>query len=139
VDTDNGGEPIRSDSATRRPRWPHPAWTDEGNTPDYRFSLANERTFLAWIRTALALLAGAIAIVQIVPAFTIVGARTTVGAVLAAAGMLIAAVSYRRWSANERAMRQAQPLPFPVLVPLLGALVTLIGLVVLLLTIFAGR
>ncbi len=23
-----------------------------GEAPDYRFSLANERTFLAWIRTA---------------------------------------------------------------------------------------
>lgn len=35
-------------------------WADEGDTPDYRFSLANERTFLAWIRTALAFLAAAI-------------------------------------------------------------------------------
>ena len=34
-----------------------PRWRQEGEEPDYRFSLANERTFLAWIRTALALLA----------------------------------------------------------------------------------
>ncbi len=27
-----------------------------GEAPDYRFSLANERTFLAWIRTALGFL-----------------------------------------------------------------------------------
>ncbi|WP_163540613.1 YidH family protein, partial [Klebsiella pneumoniae] len=40
-------------------------WKNIGKTPDYRFSLANERTFLAWIRTALALLAGAIAIEQL--------------------------------------------------------------------------
>lgn len=37
---------------------PEPAWRNEGTEPDYRFTLANERTFLAWIRTALALLAG---------------------------------------------------------------------------------
>ena len=37
--------------------------------PDYRFTLANERTFLAWIRTALALIAGGVAVVQLVPAF----------------------------------------------------------------------
>lgn len=34
----------------------NPKWRREGRDPDYRFSLANERTFLAWIRTALALL-----------------------------------------------------------------------------------
>ena len=33
-----------------------------GTEPDPRFTLANERTFLAWIRTSLALLAGGIAI-----------------------------------------------------------------------------
>ncbi|MGL9725147.1 YidH family protein [Sodalis sp. (in: enterobacteria)] len=36
----------------------------QGKRPDYRFSLANERTFLAWIRTALALLAGAVGLEQ---------------------------------------------------------------------------
>ena len=33
----------------------------QGTEPDVRFSLANERTFLAWTRTALALIAGALA------------------------------------------------------------------------------
>ncbi|WP_283215114.1 DUF202 domain-containing protein [Pseudofrankia sp. DC12] len=50
-----------------------------GTDPDYRFSLANERTFLAWIRTALALLAGGIAVVQIVPSFSIGWAVTCLG------------------------------------------------------------
>jgi putative membrane protein len=35
--------------------------------PDYRFTLANERTFLAWQRTALGLLAAAVAAVQLLP------------------------------------------------------------------------
>ena len=41
-----------------------PSWRQQGKEPDYRFSLANERTFLAWIRTALALLAGGVLLDQ---------------------------------------------------------------------------
>ena len=37
-----------------------PRWYEEGEEPDYRFTLANERTFLAWLRTALALIAGGV-------------------------------------------------------------------------------
>lgn len=39
-------------------------WTREGKEPDYRFTLANERTFLAWVRTGLALLAGGLLLDQ---------------------------------------------------------------------------
>lgn len=42
-----------------------PRWQDSGKDPDYRFSLANERTFPAWIRTALAILAGALLLHQL--------------------------------------------------------------------------
>lgn len=35
---------------------------DVGDEPDPRFSLANERTFLAWTRTSLAMLAGSVAL-----------------------------------------------------------------------------
>ena len=41
-----------------------PEWRSEGDDPDYRFTLANERTFLAWIRTALAILAGGVLLHQ---------------------------------------------------------------------------
>jgi putative membrane protein len=51
--------------------WPDPSDIRAvGEEPDYRFTLANERTFLAWIRTSLALLAGGVAVVQLVPGFT---------------------------------------------------------------------
>ena len=36
-----------------------------GHEPDYRFTLANERTFLAWIRTSLGLMAVGLAVAQL--------------------------------------------------------------------------
>jgi putative membrane protein len=54
-------------------RQPEP--TGDEQEPDFRFTLANERTFLAWIRTALALIAGGVAVAQLVPAFEIPGTR----------------------------------------------------------------
>ena len=48
--------------------WISPARVhEEGVTPDYRFSLANERTFLAWLRTGLALVGGGFAVDQFLP------------------------------------------------------------------------
>lgn len=63
-------------------------WKNIGKTPDYRFSLANERTFLAWIRTALALLAGAIAIEQLLHEAAAPWLRTLLAVFLASAGGL---------------------------------------------------
>ncbi|MDT4937113.1 MAG: putative rane protein [Pseudonocardiales bacterium] len=86
-----------------------PRWQDEGDEPDYRFSLANERTFLAWIRTSLALIAGAVAVV-FVPQFRVTHARWVLGIGLSLVGMAAATFSYVRWASNERAMRQHRPL-----------------------------
>ncbi|WP_454827352.1 YidH family protein [Pseudomonas veronii] len=100
-----------------------------GSEPDPRFTLANERTFLAWIRTALALLAGGIA----VEAFTLdvftPAVRTTLSVSLLLMAMLISGSACMRWLNVERALRNKAPLPLPLLVPLLsigGALVTLV-------------
>ncbi len=102
--------------------------------PDYRFTLANERTFLAWIRTALALVAGGIAVVQFVPAFGIPGVRHGLSLVLTAGGGLLAALAVRRWQRVQAAMRRNEVLP-PTYVPLVlaGAIfaVTVLVLVVL--------
>lgn len=119
-----------------RARWP--PLSAVGKDPDYRFSLANERTFLAWIRTALALLAGGVAAVQLVPAFKFHGGRLILGVTLVVLSIMVAAGSYYRWTANERAMRLGQSLQ-PSLVPrLLAAGLTLIALVALLLVIVSG-
>jgi putative membrane protein len=105
-------------------------WHEQGEEPDYRFSLANERTFLAWIRTALAMLAAAVAVAQLLPSFHPVFARRTVGVLLAAAGLLISATAYWRWRANQRAMRTNRPLPRPFIAPVLAVVLSAVGIVV---------
>jgi len=93
----------------------------DGKEPDPRFTLANERTFLAWTRTSLAFLAGGVAI----EAFPIAGLGPTVRMWLAvfvtAVGMFIAGGAAFRWVRVERAMRNERPLPMPAIVPLLSA------------------
>jgi putative membrane protein len=87
---------------------------------DYRFTLANERTFLAWIRTALALIAGGVAVVQLVPALSIPGVRHGLGTVLTAAGGVLAVLAVRRWRDVQAAMREGAELPRSRLPVLLG-------------------
>lgn len=116
----------------------HDPWHGDGHEPDYRFTLANERTFLAWIRTALALLAGSVAIVQLVPHFAIPDARKAVGGVLAVISIAVVAHSALRWHTVQRAMRHDAPLPSSLTVWLLTAGVALVGTFVLLLVIAFG-
>jgi putative membrane protein len=100
--------------------------------PDYRFTLANERTFLAWIRTALALIAGGVAVIELVPPFGIPGVRHVLSVLLTAGGGLLAALAVRRWQRVQAAMRQDVGLP-PTRLPVLlgGAVLTVTILVVL--------
>lgn len=98
-----------------------------GSEPDPRFTLANERTYLAWIRTALALMAGGIAVEAFTADVFMPELRKTLAITLLVLGMLISVSACLRWLNVERAMRQRNPLPLPLLVPLLsigGALVT---------------
>jgi putative membrane protein len=90
----------------------------EDQEPDYRFTLANERTFLAWIRTALALIAGGVAVVQFLPAFGIAGVRHALSIVLTAGGGVLAVLAVRRWQRVQAAMRRGGDLP-PTRVPAL--------------------
>ncbi|WP_247046347.1 YidH family protein [Arthrobacter rhizosphaerae] len=98
-----------------------------GIEPDPRFTLANERTFLAWIRTSLALLAGGIAIEAFTSDLFLETVRKSLAASLLLLGMLLSAGSAIRWLRVERSMRNKTPLPLPLIVPLLagaGALAT---------------
>lgn len=103
-------------------RWSvmRPPKLEVGEQPDYRFSLANERTFLAWIRTALALDAGGLAAFQLLPDLTVPLARETISLLLVLLGTAVAGSSFRRWMRNERALRTDTPLP-PSRLPLLLA------------------
>ena len=94
--------------------------------PDYRFTLANERTFLAWIRSALSLLAAGIAVVQLVPAFKLPGVRTATGGLLVVLAVLCAGTGVLRWQRVEHAMRRDGALP-----PQRAPWVLAVGLIIL--------
>lgn len=97
---------------------------EEGEEPDPRFTLANERTFLAWQRTALAFMAGGVGI----EALTAHSAgRDVLAAVLVVIGIGCAVVALRRWAGAERALRAGRPLPRFRFAPVLTATLVLIG------------
>lgn len=91
-----------------------------GNEPDPRFTLANERTFLAWIRTSLALLAGGIAIEAFTSDLFVEPVRKVLAVLLLLLGMLLSGGAAVRWIRVERSMRNSTPLPLPLIVPLLA-------------------
>src|SRR6187200_2619513 len=91
---------------------------DDGSEPDYRFTLANERTYLAWVRTALGLLAAGVAVRQLVEPFGIKGGRTTLALLAIAASVVLIVGAYLRWINVQRAVRRGEPLPPARLVPI---------------------
>jgi putative membrane protein len=105
-----------------------------GEDPDPRFTFANERTFLAWNRTALALIGGGLAAGQLLE-FDSEVVKLLVGLPPVLLGGVLAITSYRRWEANERAMRLGEPLPVigpPRFVPpAIAALAVLVAVLVL--------
>ncbi|MEV3854688.1 DUF202 domain-containing protein [Streptomyces sp. NPDC050095] len=99
---------------------------DEGDTPDYRFSLANERTFLAWLRTALALIGGGFAVDQFLPDLRYAW-RVGLALALLGAGALCSLRAVSHWVRCERAMRRGEDLPVSKFPALLGVVVALVG------------
>jgi putative membrane protein len=97
-----------------------------GREPDYRFTLANERTFLAWVRTALALAAGGLGVINLLP--DLVGSEF-LGVLLLTLSFLTAATAYRRWANNEKAMRLGEALPMSSLPQYMAAGTALVALV----------
>ena len=116
-----------------------PAAAADDYEPDPRFSYANERTFLAWMRTALGLITAGLAITQLLPPFDMPGGRRLIGLPLIAMGTVIAAVSLRNWTANERAMRQGLPLPRSPLPRITAVVVTIVALIGVILVIVEGK
>jgi len=103
---------------------------DEGTEPDPRFTFANERTFLAWSRTALALVVAGLGVVQLLPPFPRVPwGRHILGVPLIVFGAIVAVVAYTEWVKSQRALRQGRPLPRSVMPWLLATVITVIGVI----------
>ena len=116
-------EPTASASDPRRPRAVYAVGTD----PDPRFSMANERTLLAWLRTSLAFVAagiGAVALSELIGDEPLVRVAAVVACLVGAAS---AVTAYVRWGRVERALRLRRPLPAPVLGLLLVLTVVLVA------------
>jgi putative membrane protein len=111
---------------------------DGPGEPDPRLLFANERTFLSWIRTSLALVTAGLAIIELLPAFRYAGGRRAVGLPLIALGTFLAATAFRTWTANERAMRANEPLPRTYQALILAVGVAVVSAIALLLAAF-GR
>lgn len=105
-------------------------WLDPevGDEPDYRFTLANERTFLAWVRTSLALLAGGVALREFVEPFDVAGARRALAAVAIATSAASVVLGYRRWVGAQQAMRLGRPLPPSIGIPVVAGAITVLAL-----------
>lgn len=103
----------------------------EGTDPDPRFTLANERTFLAWIRTSLGLIAAGVAVqafaVELDPRL-----RLVVAVMLIVAGIATPLQAWSGWMRTERAMRMSRPLPAPLLALPVAIAIVVAAVVVLL-------
>jgi putative membrane protein len=101
-----------------------------GIEPDPRFTFANERTFLAWSRTALALVVAGLGIVQLLPPFPGVPlGRHLLGVPLIALGAVLAVVAYAEWVRNQHALRRGEPMPKSKMPWILAAAITGMALV----------
>ena len=99
-----------------------------GEEPDARFTFANERTFLAWIRTGLGFVAAGMGIAAVAGYVDLPDTRVRVAALLlVAAGVLTGIVAFVRWMLQERAMRLNRPLTSSVALPLFTVLLTVVA------------
>jgi putative membrane protein len=109
-----------------------------GTEPDARFTFANERTFLAWNRTALALVAAGLAIVQLLPPFAgVPWGRHLIAVPLIVIGGVVSVMSYLEWRRDQRALRLGQPLPRSVLPRLLAGAISGLAVVAAMLVILS--
>lgn len=100
-----------------------------GLEPDYRFTLANERTFLAWQRTSLALLATAVAVIEFLPQHTDSITRYGLGAMFGTLAAVTAGGGLHRWHAGDHAIRAGLPLPAARSMPVLAVVLLVSGLI----------
>jgi putative membrane protein len=107
----------------------------DASHPDYRFSLANERTFLAWVRTSLALLAAGIGVVNLPSGFASSTGRQILGLLLVVLGLIASVGSFVRWRANHNAIATGSPLPSSNSMPVVAGGLVVVALIALVLVI----
>jgi putative membrane protein len=111
---------------------------DDADEIDPRLHFANERTFLAWIRTSLALVTAGLVVTQLLPAFRVTGGRRLVGLPLILLGTYLAVASFRQWDHNEIAMKARRPLPRSHLPIVVAGGVAVVAVVAVLVGAFAS-
>jgi inner membrane protein YidH len=103
---------------------------DDGTEPDPRFTFANERTFLAWSRTALALVVAGLGVIQLLPPFPgVPWGRHVLGLPLIVFGAVVAVTAYREWTRSQWAMRHGQPLPRSVMPTIMAVIIAAMAVV----------
>lgn len=100
-----------------------------GQDPDVRFSLANERTALAWVRTGLSLVAGGVALTTLAALADLPWMLDLIALIACLSGGALAASALHSWRRAERALRLDQPLPAPSALPWLVGGVMVLALV----------
>jgi putative membrane protein len=116
----NEGATTMNDSVPPAPRRFPKAVYGHGTEPDPRFSLANERTFLAWIRTSLALIAAGVALEALqMPIEREL--RFVSAIVFVVLGLLAAVQAWLGWVRTERALRENRALSGPTLAAVITA------------------
>ncbi|WP_327091193.1 DUF202 domain-containing protein [Nonomuraea sp. NBC_01738] len=106
--------------------------------PDPRFTLANERTYLTWLSTALALSAGGVGLAAMPADVFLPWVRTALALMLVALSALAAGLAYPRWRNIQRALRAQTPLPPPALAAVFGYGVAAVAVAALCLIVFTA-
>jgi putative membrane protein len=120
---------VTSDPHSADGRWPRTVY-GIGSEPDPRFSFANERTFLAWIRTALGFVAAGVAVAAVAKLNNALGLEVRLAAlVLVLCGLISGVSAILQWTRNERAIRLGDPLPSSPLLPFLTAAIVAVAVV----------
>ncbi|PJI94589.1 YidH family protein [Luteimicrobium subarcticum] len=134
---DAGGSGAPDDDAPVPDRRPRSVYS-VGADPDARFSLANERTALAWVRTGLGLVGGGIALTSFATFADLSRLLDVVAAAACLAGALLALYALVAWRRNERAIRVGEPLPAPSALPVVVAAVVLFGILLAAYAVWSG-
>ncbi|MEV4709619.1 DUF202 domain-containing protein [Actinoplanes sp. NPDC049316] len=125
----NGARPTEAPSPDGPPSDPSGRPDSAAETePDARFTYANERTFLAWHRTALALVVAGLAIAQFLPPFPgIPIGRHLLAIPLILLGGVLSVASYVEWTRHQRALRRGEPMGTSILPRILAIAITILS------------